>query len=160
MRLLKTIALASGCLAVSTAAVHAQSATMSQFGDPYDATALARGSVPPEGPSKAAKAAAARTSANKVSQTAAKELPATANRLGTAAEGLGEPATAPLPQLAAPPSTTNSALGLSLKWSAENDPYYNAATSTVPAIDEIRRDSNQTPGEAGSSIQAGVNLKF
>jgi len=65
--------------------------------------------------------------------------------------------------LAAPGSrkpAKESPLGFSLKWSAENDPYENPANSTIPAINQILRDSNQTPTEKGSGVQAGVDLKF
>jgi hypothetical protein len=54
----------------------------------------------------------------------------------------------------------DSPLGFSLKWSAENDPYYNPATSTSTAVDQIKRNLNESPSEAGSGVEAGVNRKF
>jgi len=47
-----------------------------------------------------------------------------------------------------------------MKWSGSNAPTYSTGTSTIPAVNEIKRNANEDPVEPGNGIQAGVNMKF
>jgi hypothetical protein len=62
--------------------------------------------------------------------------------------------------LSHPQQQSDSALGFDLKWSAANNPYLSPSSSTVSAVDEVKRNANETPAETGSSLEAGVKLKF
>jgi hypothetical protein len=67
------------------------------------------------------------------------------------------------PSIATSVPDKDTPLGFGLKWYGANDPYHNAATSTIPGVDQIMRDSDQLLGEpssTGSGIEAGLNLKF
>jgi hypothetical protein len=59
-----------------------------------------------------------------------------------------------------PAPAADGPLGFDFKWSAANSPSYNPATSTIPGVDEVKRNTNDTPVETGSSVEAGVKLKF
>lgn len=169
--LFDAIAFGAGCAVFSAAATAAygQSATLPQFSDPYGSIAVhTAGSVPAETP-KSANPAAGKTSKSKTSASkiAAKKPPVAASDLSTLTGSLDDPPMASTSPIA-PSATTNvpakdSPLGLGLKWYGANDPYHNAATSTIPATDEIKRDSDQLlgqPSSTGSGVEAGVNLKF
>jgi hypothetical protein len=151
--LFEAVVVGFGCaafLAVPTAA-YCQSATLSQFSDPYGAIASY-----PDGSAASEKPKAVS------SKLVTKRKPLTARApsawsLGEPTEALTSPVT---PSVATHVPDKDSPLGFSLKWSAENDPYYNSATSTITAVDQIKRDLNETPAEAGSGVEAGVNLKF
>ncbi len=174
--LFEAIAFGAGCAVFSAAATAAygQSATLPQFSDPYGGIAVyTAGSVPAETP-KSVNPAAGKTSKSKISKSktsaskiAAKKPPVAASDLSTLTGTLDDPPMASTSPVA-PSATANvpakdSPLGLGLKWYGANDPYHNAATSTIPATDEIKRDSNQLLGEpssTGSGVEAGVNLKF
>jgi hypothetical protein len=134
MRLSIAIALLASSLAIST--VHGQSANPA---------------------TSKSKVATHTVVVHKIAKSAPKALPADEFSLSSSASG----AHTDLPRLAAPAAPAqDSALSLGLRWSAENDPDTNAATSTVQGIDQIKRDSGQAPGESGSSVEGGVNLKF
>ncbi len=178
MRGLTTMLLASNCLTLSVWATTAgaQSA-LPQFSDPYgglSAYVHADGAGSPahkpatKSSAKTAKRSAAKSAAHRLltHKVVARKRPIDADGVDLGTNGLTEPtAAAPPPVVPRATAATNtksqdSPLGLDLKWSAASGPYYNPSSSTVPAVDEIKRNENETPAETGSAIEAGVNLKF
>lgn len=164
--LLKAIACAAPCAAFPLLATlaYGQSAGAPQFSDPYGGVAAYLDGAPSK-PPDAAKPAAKLISKSKI---AAKKPPVSASVLDAATWTLADPSLAAGPAPAAPSLATHapaadSALGFGLKWYGENAPYYNAGTSTISGVDEIKRDSNGLLGEpssTGNGVEAGVNLKF
>lgn len=142
---------------------YGQSAALTQFSDPYAGIAAYAHGSPSNAP-KPLKPAASRTSKNKI---AAKKQPVEATAPGTATWTLADPLAMPTAPMAPSISTNtpakDSALGLGLKWYGANAPSYNTGSSTIPATDQLKRDSNDLlgdPSSTGSGVEAGVNLKF
>ena len=168
MRAIRTARVATNCVALSLWATiaHGQSA-LPDFSNPYDGrTALVHADA---ARSSAQKSAEATLSAGRsptkhmarkhASLKIARKQPLPATELATPATTSTLPV---IPRHAAAPPTASkdSALDFGLQWSAANDPHYNTATSTIPALDELKRNANQTPPETGSAIEGGVNLRF
>ena len=140
-----------------------QSASLPQFSNPYGGVDTFVASPAAPTPRAPARKKAAKYAAKYAAKHAAKHARAKSAQPGAPEDTAGATAAPPSVDLAAPASrkaTKDSPLGFTLKWSAEDDPYENPANSTIPAINQILRDSNQTPTEKGSGVQAGVDLKF
>jgi hypothetical protein len=163
--LFEAIASTASCAAFSVVATvaHGQSANLTQFSDPY-AGVVAYTNRSASGAPKPVKRTASQISR---SETAAKKQPASA--LGTATWTLADPSFAAAPTAPVAPSVTNnapvkdSALGFGFKLYGSNSATYNAGSSTIPGMDQLKRDSNDLlgdPSSSGSGVEAGVNLKF
>jgi hypothetical protein len=127
-----------------------------QFSDPYGgAQAYTHTDAPPPPPAtpKPNKKSAAKKPAPKPA-----DIPAGTSALTQPNEPASHPVTLSPPASRTEPK--DSALGFDLKWSAANNPYYSPQTSTIPNVDAIKRNANDTPVETGSSVEAGVKLKF
>lgn len=161
--LFKAIAAAFAAFLALPMVAYGQSATSTQFSDPYGSIAAHADGTASKAP-KPVKPAARETSKSKI---AAKKQPVTAGALGTATSTLADPLATPTAPVAPSLSTNvpakDNALGLGLKWYGANAPSYNASSSTIPATDQLKRDSNDLlgdPSSTGSGVEAGVNLKF
>ncbi|QXX73686.1 hypothetical protein MHY1_00483 [Methylovirgula sp. HY1] len=172
MRAHRTMMLiAFNCVALSLSAtiVHGQSA-LPAFSNPYGGNASllhpdkARAPAQKSTPRSAGKHRARRHVSHKMAHKITREPPVSTS--GLAASELSLPASAsPPPQLphekvSAPTENKDSGLDFGLQWSAADDPHYNTETSTIPALSEIKRNTNETPPETGSSIEGGVNFRF
>jgi hypothetical protein len=149
-RTFRCAAIALSIISAQATTAHCQSSALPQFSNPYGGASAYVGSPAPAQTVKKRKAKNARLKASKGAD---------------AWKFADKPSTTPTGRRVAFPTApgepkNDSPIGFSLRWSAENDPYENAGSSTIPAIDQLRRDSNQTPTETGSGVQAGVNLKF
>lgn len=150
-------------------AIAAAQSALPSFSDPYGgASAYATTDAADATAPKSVKQI--RKSAKSAAHKAAKHMRTAAHKQGdtpvdlNVASPLAPPASQP-PQpaaVAAPGAAArpDSPLGLDLKWSAANNPYYSTSTSTIPAVNEIKRNESDTPVETGSSLEAGVKLKF
>lgn len=58
------------------------------------------------------------------------------------------------------PATSDNPVSFGMKWTGSNSPTFGTGTSTIPAVNEIKRNANEDPVETGNGIQAGVNMKF
>lgn len=119
-----------------------------QFSDPYgSATAYAHSSE------TAAVPKLKKVPPRKLSKKSKKED--TARTSATASQD------ASTPSPAAPGQTrSDNPVSFGMKWSGSNAPTYSTGTSTIPAVNEIKRNANEDPVETGNGIQAGVNMKF
>lgn len=151
MRGLSTV-LAVVSLATLTGAARAQSA-MPDFSNPYGGVSSYLSAEPAPAPKPARKAA---HNASQKSQKQAQK-PASLDDAALAPNSFS--AQQPV-VLSHPAQQKDSALGLGLKWSASGDPIFNPGTSTIPGVDQVKRSMGDTSVETGSSVEAGVNLKF
>ena len=178
MRALRTTLIAVNCLAMPlcgamsfgamsfcATTVQAQSA-LPEFSNPHDGSAAL---VHADATRSSAQKSASRSPTKRIARKVSTHKIAPKQALRTsrlAAPDLEIPKTAlPPPVIArdpiAPPTKSkDNGLDFGLQWSAANDPHYNTATSTIPAVSEIQRNANETPAETGSAIEAGVKLKF
>jgi len=162
----------SGCVAFSCCATVARSqSALPAFSDPYGGinayvgTDAAPSSVQrSKGTGLAAKSLARKDARRFARKRASRKGIAVNATQDSLAKELALPSTAaPQPVLSPDPHAAKSqsgGLGFAFKWSAEDDPHFNTETSTVPAIDEIKRNANETPAENGSTIEGGLNFKF
>lgn len=173
MRMLTMTLVTISCVPLSFWATiaYGQSA-LPDFSNPYGgsaalvhADAAASGAQKSHGITSSASRSATKHIAHRLStHKIARKRHVTASRL--AAPDLAMPTTALTPPVmsrdtAMPQSkNTDSALDFGLTWSAANDPHFSTSTSTVPAIDEIKRNTNETPAETGSTLEGGVKLRF
>ena len=101
---------------------------------------------------------------HKLSHKFGRKQPVATNSLSAADLSLPKAISPPLtiPHDTAMPQTKGKDNGLDfgLQWSAADDPHYSTTTSTIPALNEIKSNTNETPPETGSSIEAGMKLKF
>ena len=165
----RTIFFALNCVALSfwVTVAHGQSA-LPNFSNPYGGAATLIQSHAPQSPTQksagrtAAKHMRRRVVSHKLSHKFGHKQPVTTN--GLTAADLSLPTTISPPQTiphdTAMPQTKDNALDFGLQWSAADDPHYSTTTSTIPALNEIKSNTNETPPETGSSIEAGMKLKF
>lgn len=162
--------LVSAICVASVTAAHAQSdlqqSGLPQFSDPYGgAAAYAHASEQPK---------TVQTPTRKLAKKSAKTYAKT-DLAHAAAHGSRKPAAASNDALtqdlsvpppvatgkAANPSTgADNPLSFGMQWNAANNPSFATGTSTIPAVNEIKRNANEDPVETGAGLRAGVNMKF
>jgi hypothetical protein len=154
-----SVVLAVVGLAAFAGVARAQTA-MPDFSNPYGGVSSYVNSDPIPAP-KPVKKAAKKSSEKTAHNVAQKPQVPKPVDLDDAALAPSDPTKQPL-ALSRPSQTSqkDSALGLDLKWSASSDPIYNPATSTIPGVDQVKRSMGDTSVETGSSLEAGVKLKF
>lgn len=159
--------IASAAFFASVSLTRAQS-DLPQFSNPYGGATDYVQSEQAPADAKAAQAPAHRpttksakkTSAHRAATTAQKRAPASA----APSEAFTQDASALPPAASAKPASpdagSDNPLSFGMKWNAQNNPTFSSGTSTIPAVNEIKRNANDDPVETGTGIQAGVNLKF
>lgn len=143
-----------------------QQSGLPEFSNPYGgATAYAHSGETTADP-KAAKAPARKLAKKSVKKESAKKEVAKKASTSPAhgpSEALTQDPSAPrdTPTASASPTAhSDNPLSFGMKWSGSNNPTFSSGTSTIPAVNEIKRNANEDPVETGSGVQAGVNLKF
>jgi hypothetical protein len=145
-----TFFVGAACLTLVSPA-RAQS-DLPQFSDPYGgATAYVHTGETPAAPKL--KKAAPRKLAKKSKKEDAAHTDATASQDAAAPPPVatGKPAN---------PAASDNPVSFGMKWSGSNGPTFSTNSSTIPAVNEIKRNANEDPVETGNGVQAGVNLKF
>lgn len=123
-----------------------------QFSDPYGgATAYVHTGETPAGPKLK------KVSPRKLAKKSKKE--GTAHTDATASQDASAPPPVATGKTASPAASDNP-VSFGMEWNAANNPTFGTGTSTIPAVNEIKRNANEDPVETGNGIRAGMNLKF